>query len=384
MNRFIISLCFTTLLFVFPAIATQDEESSKDLKLVTVPSGEVINKDYFAFGETVEISGTVDGDVYAAGGQILIDGTINGDLLAAGGKISISGNISQDVRIVGGQITIGGEIGRSLTASGGNIELTDSAVVRGSVVAGGGSILLASPIGREVMIAAGNLTVSNKVDGNLEAFVGSIRLTSKAVINGDLTYWSDSPASIDGNAKISGSVIHKTPPKPSLEKVFGLLTGIYLLVTLISFISTLIIGLLFIYFYPKYNREVVSTLRKRPWASLGIGFLILVVAPIFLIIIFSTVVGIPLALILLASYLITIYLARIYVVFWAGVTIFERLGKRVHEGWALFVGLIIYFILTLIPVIGGIITFVVVLFGLGAAILTKKELYQTLRKQDII
>jgi hypothetical protein len=65
---------------------------------------------------------------------------------------------------------------------------------------------------------------------------------------------------------------------------------------------------------------------------LGIGFLTLVVAPIFLIIIFSTVVGIPLALILLASYLITIYLARIYVVFWTGVTIFERLGKKVHEG----------------------------------------------------
>jgi hypothetical protein len=50
----------------------------------------------------------------------------------------------------------------------------------------------------------------------------------------------------------------------------------------------------------------------------------------------------------------------------------------------LFVGLIIYFILTLIPVIGGIITFVFVLFGLGAAILTKKELNQTLRKQDVV
>ena len=384
MNRFIISLCFATLLFVLPAIATQDEEGSKDLKLVTVPSGEVINKDYFAFGDKIEISGTVNGDVYAAGGQILIDGTINGDLLAAGGKISISGNISQDVRIVGGQITIGGEIGRSLTVSCGNVELTDSAIVHGSVVAGGESILLASPIGREVMIAAGNLTVSNKVDGNLEAFVGSIRLTSKAVINGDLIYWSDRPASIDRNAKITGSVTQKTPPMPSPEKAFGIFARICLLATLISFISTLIIGLLLIYFYPKYNRGVVSTLRKNPLTSLGIGFLTLVVAPIFLIIIFSTVVGIPLALILLASYLITIYLARIYVIFWAGVTIFERLGKRVHEGWALVVGLIIYFILTIIPVIGGIITFVVVLFGLGAAILTKKELYQTLRKQDII
>src|SRR5574341_118411 len=206
MNKLIIFLGLAFLLLTLPTFGTQEQnnEDSRYRKFVTVPSGEVINKDYFVFGEKVEISGTVNGDVYAAGGQILIDGTINGDLLAAGGKISISGNISQDVRIVGGQITISGKIGRSVTVSGGNIELTDSALVVGGVVAGGGSILLASPIGREVMIAAGNLTVSNKVDGNLEAFIGSIRLTSKAVINQDLTYWSASPASIDGNAKIAG------------------------------------------------------------------------------------------------------------------------------------------------------------------------------------
>lgn len=386
MNRFIILSGLATLFFVLPSFATHDKnnEDSKDRKLVTLPSGKVINKDYFAFGDKVEISGTVNGDVYAAGGQILIDGTINGDLLAAGGKISISGNISQDVRIVGGQITIGGEIGRSLTASGGNIDITDSARVRGGVVAGGGNILLAAPIGKEVMIAARNLTVSNKVDRNLEAFVGSIRLTSKAVVNGDLTYWSDKPASIDENAKITGSVIHKTPPKPSPQKVCGIFAGIYLFATLISFISTLIIGLLLIYFYPRYNREVASTLRRKPWASLGVGFLTLVMAPIVLILIFSTVVGIPLALILIASYFITLYIARIYVIFWAGVTIFEQLGTKVSEGWAFVVGLVLYFILTLIPIIGGIITFFVLLFGLGAAILTKKELYQTLRKQDII
>ncbi|MCI0453719.1 MAG: polymer-forming cytoskeletal protein [Candidatus Dadabacteria bacterium] len=386
MNRLIIFLGLSVLLFTLPAFSAKEQEEAnlQTGELVTVPSGEVINKDYFAFGEKVEISGTINGDLYAAGGQILIDGTINGDLLAAGGKISISGKISQDARIIGGQIIIDGEIGRNLTASAGNIELTDSAKVSGTVVAGGGSILLAAPIGKDVMIAARNLTVSDKISGNLKACVGSLRLTSKAEISGDLTYWSDEKASIDENAKILGSVTQKTPPKPSPEKMFGIFAGFYLFVTFISFISTLIIGLLLIYLYPKYNRDTVSTLRKRPLASLGIGFVTLVVAPIALILIFSTIVGIPLALILLASYLITVYLARIYVIFWGGLYIFERLGKTVHEGWAFFVGLIVYFIITLIPIIGGIIAFLVLLSGLGALVLTKKELYQTLRKQNII
>ncbi len=385
----ILILSVLSLLFAVQTVTAQDE-NSKDFtyrKIVTVRPGEVINKDYFAFGDTIEISGTVNGDVYAAGGQVLVDGTINGDLLAAGGTVSISGNISQDARIFGGQITISGEIGRNLTVGGGNIELTDSATIRGGIVAAGGNIRLAAPVWSDVKISAGNLTVSNKIDGNLKAFVGAIRLTSRAVITGDLIYWSNRPASIDKSAKITGNVTRKTPPgvfRPPVEKVLGVFVGVYLFATLISFISTLIIGLLLIHFYPKYNREAVSTLRKRPWASLGIGFIVLVLTPIIFVLLLATVVGIPLAFILLASYLITLYLVRIFVILWAGVGIFEWLGKTVHGGWALVVGLVVYSLLTLIPVIGDLVTFFVILFGLGAALLTKKELYSALRKQDII
>ncbi len=59
MNRFIISLCFAVVLFFSTSFATQDEndEDSKDRKFVAVPSGEVINKDYFAFGDMVPKAG---------------------------------------------------------------------------------------------------------------------------------------------------------------------------------------------------------------------------------------------------------------------------------------------------------------------------------------
>src|SRR3989304_8346367 len=67
---------------------------------------EVVNKDYFAAGDTVTISGIVNGDAYLAGGSVLIDGTINGDLLVAGGTIQIQGPVKNDVRAAGGMITL--------------------------------------------------------------------------------------------------------------------------------------------------------------------------------------------------------------------------------------------------------------------------------------
>ena len=89
----------------------------------------------FAFGETVEISGTINGDLYASGGQVVIAGSVNGDVLVAGGRVSLSGTVSQDVRAAGGQIAITGNVGRNLTLAGGNVEIASSAAVRHGVVA---------------------------------------------------------------------------------------------------------------------------------------------------------------------------------------------------------------------------------------------------------
>jgi hypothetical protein len=77
-------------------------------------------------------------------------------------------------------------------------------------------------------------------------------------------------------------------------------------------------------------------------------------------------------------------MVRIFAVFWVGVTLFEWFGKKVRSGWALVIGLLIYSILTLIPVIGFFVTLFVILFGLGAAILADRELYLAARAKGMI
>ena len=50
-----------------PLLVLAGDNTYKTRKIVSVPSGETINGDFFAAGEEVEISGTVQGDLYAAG-----------------------------------------------------------------------------------------------------------------------------------------------------------------------------------------------------------------------------------------------------------------------------------------------------------------------------
>lgn len=371
-----------------PGYALRDDDGWDGKgEVVTLPAGEVVDRDYFAAGEIVEISGTVNGDAYVAGRQVLVDGRINGDLIAAGGEVRVSGSVSQDARILGGQITVNGEIGRNLTFGGGDIDLGGSASVQGGIVGAGGRINLAGPVGGNAKIASGNLTVSDEINGDLEAAVGELRLTSRAVVKGDLTYWSDREANIDEGAVIAGEVSHKKAygeVGPSREKVFGIITGFAFLVKIISFISTLIVGLLLIHLFPNFNSAAVSTLGSRPWASLGLGLFFLIVVPVVLIVLLATVVGIHLALIGLALYLVSLYLSRIFVMLWAGTAFLRWLGREARRGWAFVTGLVIYFILTFIPLFGGLLAFLVLLFGLGAAVLAERDLYQAAREKAIL
>ena len=385
MKKLTIILASLSLLFLAPVVIAKDK-NGEETKVVSIPAGEVVNKDHFAFGDIVEISGTVNGDVYAFGGQVLVDGRVNGDLITAGGVVTISGSVSQDVRAAGGQLTISGEIGGNVTIGGGNIEITDSARVGGGIVAGGGNISLAAPVGKSIKVGGVNLTISNKINGDVEAGVETLRLTSKAKVGGDLTYWSEKDASVDEKAVIGGEVTKKTPPATGFEtkKILGAFTGFSLFMKLVSLISTLIVGLFIIKLFPRYSRQTVSTLKNRPWASLGVGVVALILTPIITVLLLVTLVGIPIGLILGAIYAISLYLARIFVIFWAGSWILERTRGKVNEIWALIIGLIVYLVVTSIPIIGSFVVFFTILFGLGAAIITKKEIYSIARKKDII
>lgn len=356
-------------------------------RIVTLGSDEIVNEDYFAFGDTVEINGTVNGDVYVAAKKVLIEGKINGDLLAAAGSVNISGNVLQDARIAAGKITITGNIQRNITIAGGSVELLDQGSVKGSVLAFGGDVLISAPVGSNVKVTAGELLISSSIDGNVEATAGDIRLTSKAKINGDFLYQSDEKASIDPGAVISGTVTKKDVPQffeISPKKVYGIFFGTYIVTALINFGATLLIGLLLLYFYPAFMMRTANLLRAKTLSSLGVGFLAFILTPVLIILLMFTILGIPLAFIIAGIYIIYLYISRVFVIFWLGHSFVNRKSRTMRTGWSFLAGLIIFSLLTLIPVIGGIINFLSTVIGLGVLLFAKKELYAHLRQQNRI
>ena len=353
---------------------------------VVVPAGKVIDRDYVVYGRSVQISGTVNGDVYAAGGQVVIDGTINGDLLAAGGTVTISGTVAQDARLAGRKIAVSGAIGRNITAAGANVQLTPSATVRSGIIAGGGNVDIAARVAGDAKIGARSILVSSLVEGNLTAAAETIRLTSQATVSGNLVYWSRNSPSIDDHATISGKLIRRELPQTVLspEDLFLAMVGLKLGVVIASFVSTLVLGLLLIRYYPVSTQQALLHLRQRPFVSLGVGILTLILTPFLAMLLVVTVVGIPLAAIIFTWYLIVVYVCRIVVILWAGLLLFRSFGKGEPARSAFVVGLLLYSLLTLVPILGALLSLLVILFGLGTVVMAKRDIYRATRYQDLV
>jgi cytoskeletal protein CcmA (bactofilin family) len=382
-QRIIIAASVAVLIFFISNAAAQEGARQRESAgHATVPASRVVDGDYFAFGETVEISGTINGDLYASGGQVIIDGRVNGDVLVAGGRVSLSGTVSQDVRAVGGQIAITGNVGRNLTVAGGNVEIASSAVVSGGVVAAGGSVDLAAPVGGAAKIAAGTLIIANRIAGDVEAAVGTMRIASKAEIGGNVTYWSGQEAAVSEGARINGKIVRNIPPER--PQIFPAAFFAWLVFVAINFVCTLILGLLSARFLPRYHQSVITTLSERPGASLGIGFIAAVVVPVVCALLFATVLAIPLALILLFAFFILLYWSRIYAIGRIGESILARLRPASSRASAFVLGLFVYYILAVIPVVGWFVVPLVLLFGLGSELLARKQFYVTSRRQDLI
>jgi cytoskeletal protein CcmA (bactofilin family) len=382
-QRVIIAASFAVLIFFVTIAAAQERARQRGLAShATVPASQLVDGDYFAFGDTVEISGTINGDLYAVGGQVIIDGRVNGDVLVAGGRVSLSGTVSQDVRAAGGQLSIAGDVGRNLTVAAGNVEIASSAAVGGGVVAAGGSVDLAAPVGGAAKIAAGTLIIANRIAGNVEAAVGTLRIASKAEINGNVNYWSGQEAAVSEGARINGEIVRNVPPER--PRILPAAFFAWLAFVAINFVCTLILGLLSARFLPRYHQSVITTLRDKPWASLGIGFIAAVIVPVVCALLFATVLAIPLGLILVAAFFILLYWSRIYAISRIGEAILNRLRPASSRASAFVLGLFGYYIFAIIPVVGWLVVPLVTLFGLGAELIARKQFYLTARSQDLI
>jgi cytoskeletal protein CcmA (bactofilin family) len=331
-----------------------------------VGSSETVDDDLYMFAGTIDVEGTVNGSALLFGGNITVGGTVSRDLMVTGGNVNVTGEVKGSIRMAGGTLNINAPVGEDVVVAGGNITLGEKATVGRDVVIGGGTVSITGPVGRKILAGAGDVTIRGPVGGDVQAYVDKLRLERGANIQGRLTYWSNNEAAIASGASVKGRIERREPPgrnqTPAPVQAFiGWLQAL---------VGLLAVGLILLLILPGFTARATGAIRSSPWASLGLGVEVLIGVPIAAILIFILglfVGGWWLALFGLAAYILACIVGFVISGLLAGQWILEQLRRSsIHPIWALLLGLVVLTIVTAVPIVGGVIGFLAVVFGLGA------------------
>lgn len=367
MRKIFFSVLAVLSLALFAVSPVSAESNGNPVRRVELGADEVVTHDYFAAGDYVTVSGTVDGDAYLAGGNVMVDGEILGDLLVAGGNVTVRGDVAGDIRVAGGNIELAGPVGGNVTALGGNIRISSDSSIAGSLVLGAGDASVSAPIGKGIIGGAGSLYLADSVAG-------------------DVTYWSEQEIMLGPDASVSGTLTrHDTPQSPYDKEQFSrAASGLFGAVTLLTFIGTFLLAALFLKLAPNFMIQAISPMSSRPWASLFTGFAAVVLTPLAVIFLLVTVIGMPIAGLVFIMYLVLLMLGKVFAGLFVGTKLVGYFGKSVNAYLALLVGLVVYQLLWFVPFLGWLVMAVLYLSGVGSLVLYKKELYHNLLSKKLI
>ena len=234
--------------------------------------------------------------------------------------------------------------------------LIDRDETAGDIVVIDGDVTVRGTVTGDVVVVDGNVTIRGTVSGNVVAVSGQATLGRRGRIAGDLIYGDEKPIQAPGS-QVSGDVEKVDVGNASIIGAIG--------VWVACLVSMFLLGLLLLLLAPRAAEAVARTARTKALVCAGVGLLAFFVLPIIAVAALFTLVGIPLGIVLL-----TLIVALYAIAYVTAALVLGRLILKKSRILAFLAGLVLLGLLTLVPIAGGIIAFLAIVFGLGALLVS--------------
>jgi hypothetical protein len=432
---FIILLVLTTAGFV-------TARGMMDGNRCYIAEDEVIKGDLFVLCGDLIIEGRVEGHVIGAARVATIHGQVEDSIYLLGGEMQMHGKLGKDLHFIGLVLKIEEETrfehetGAILSANLTNT-IQAGTTVPGNISNIGYQLIVDGDVGREINFWGSALNISGHVSGDVTATVGDSESSGAASqietlllpfrfdielrdpglivfesssIDGQLEYTGATRGIIHGNMasperyKSTKSVIIGTPVEQSAHTVTQ-----YVKARLNEFMSLMVVAAISLVAIPRQIQSPIKELQARPISTLGVGMLAFILSfPIVLLLAMMSLVFIfilsylPLQdvtlfsgiVLLLANigaasvfYFTAIYITRIVVALSIGRFIASYLQLDTDNSLrAQFInasiGLLLLSLLGTIPIIGKLITAIVLFSGLGGILRVVRAQIQRFRESS--
>jgi cytoskeletal protein CcmA (bactofilin family) len=268
-------------------------------------------------------------------------------------------------------------IGEVYTLPSGETLQGDVAVVGSSFTIEEGAV-----VNGDISLIGSTAVISGEVSGDIFAFGGSTTLSSSATINGNIDQIFHE-MDVEPGASVSGEINTYSNPFAfrqawtGISTLFPYVTNPERVLTSRLIISAVfcLLACLILYLLPQPTQNCIRTIQNQPGAAWGVGFLVLLVAPLALLILAITICLLPIALVLLVALLLTILFGWIALAAIVGEKFNKWLYLKMPPVLQTLVGALIISIvvslLSLIPCLGITVCMVFGCYGLGGAVISR-------------
>jgi len=304
----------TVLLVALAFIVFADHAQAADFRSgtdITVDPTEQVDDTLYAVGQTIVMAGHVTGQIVTAGETVTISGQVDGDVNAVASTGTISGVMGGAVRVAGGTITISGQVKGDLLIVSGTVTIAPTAIISGDVVITSGTVNVNGPVAGKVRGNANDLYINATVGGNVDVVVDKIALGPAARLAGGLRYTSPDPVVATSGAVITGAPQHDIASDRNFPGRDYRAWLHWLVSPEFRLLSILVSGVVLVAILPTIAVAGADGIRRSPIVALLAGVLTAIFAPVALILLGATLVGLPAALLGFVGYFVVLYLSQV-------------------------------------------------------------------------
>lgn len=394
----ITALVFAMLTSVSAADDEDDDDDDEKWERVSL-SGTHQDQQFLA-GERIDVNNaTVADDIFAAGRDLEFDNAaverivaagatlrfkdVNADnlIIAAGATLRFDDVEVEELIVAGGEVSFSGQVADDIVAATcpfcpihGRLHLKRRAQIGDDARLAGREVVVDGRVGGNLYAAGQHVELAGQVGGDATLEAERIVLKSDARIAGDLRYASPNELELRDGASIAGEIIQVEPRIPFDREEAEDSVWIAVLVMLGFFVALIVLGVALQLAIPGILIGSTAAISTGLWACLGRGLVLSLLAPAIAALLMATFIGAPIGILIFAALVLLYAVAFIAISYSVGLYVSRLFGKSEPTTgtgsrilWTS-VGILLFVIIGMIPLIGWALAMLAIICGLGAVI----------------
>ncbi|MEY3783793.1 MAG: hypothetical protein RLZZ230_115 [Candidatus Parcubacteria bacterium] len=356
-------LLLTTIISGVLVVPVEAKSVLRSGDTVSIAEDQIVEGDFYAAGSKINVSGEIKEDIVTAGGQTTLNGSVGANAFMVGGRVDIHGTVGDDLRIVAGEVTIAEPVMGDLLVIGGSVNILSSASVAGDVIIFAGDATIEGSVGGDVIGRTGSLRIDAPVGGDVDVTTDQLTLGDNAAIEGSVRYVSGVVVVQSLNANVGGDLMRSDPPLAASSNGWNPLF-VMGLILLFSVLAWYLVS-------RKTLQKMVVRATSHSLRSVIIGFVVLTVAPFATAILLFSAIGTVVGFVALLLFLLLTVLGVVGSVAVAGSLLLIAAKKQttpVVTLLSLVLGIFVFTLLLMLPVIGLVLIIAAVLVTIGSLV----------------